>query len=123
MRRNFLHIWMTLVVALTAPTASVVRLSCADSGATTLTMCTYDTGCASDPCCPGGTGTASVQANCCRTDVFSLASTSPVPNTPVAHALPVFIGTLSPQSTVMPVSHVATNVTVIPPGRNLPLLV
>jgi hypothetical protein len=123
MLRNLVHICIALMVGLTAPTASVVRLSCADSGATTLTMCTLDTDCASDPCCPGDSGAASLRAGCCRTDVFSLTSTSPVPTAPAMHAIPVFICNIPPEATADPTSRVEMTVPDLPPGRNLPLLV
>jgi len=79
MLHKLLSLCMILVVGLASPTASLVRFSCDDSGATTMTVCTFESECASDPCCPDDRGNESISADCCRTDVFSLASTSPVP--------------------------------------------
>jgi hypothetical protein len=122
MLRNTLHIWMILVVGLASPTASLVRLSCADSGATTMTMCTFDTECASDPCCPEGATPKAISADCCRTTVFSLTSTSPMPVL-FTVAAPVRISSLLPAATSELVSHIEAHAPSILLTRNLPLLV
>jgi hypothetical protein len=113
---------MILVVGLSSPTASLVRFSCDDSGATTMTVCTFESECASDPCCPDDQGDEAMSADCCRTDVFSLASTSPVP---VSFALPT---ALVPVSVFVPSSILqVTRVDACAPSsiltRNTPLLV
>lgn len=122
MLRNTLHIWMILVVGLASPTASLVRLSCADSGATTMTMCTFETECASDPCCPEAASAEVMTADCCRTTVFSLNSTSPMPVL-FTLAAPIRICTLLPASTSDVVSHLEAHAPSILLTRNLPLLV
>ena len=83
MLRNLFHLWLVCVTGFASPTASIVRLSCDYSGTTTMTVCTFEDACASDPCCPENDVTESIGADCCRTDVFSVASTSPIP-VPVA---------------------------------------
>jgi hypothetical protein len=122
MGRHLVHIILACVIGASSPSASLVRLSCDYSGATTLTMCTIEDNCASDPCCPGSAGAKSIRADCCRADVFSITSTSPVPAAPGAHAIPVFICNLAPEKAA-PVSHVEANVPAILIARNLPLLV
>ena len=122
MLRNTLHIWMILVVGLASPTASLVRLSCADSGATTMTMCTFETECASDPCCPEGASSKAMSAGCCRTTVFSLTSASPMPLL-FTLAAPARICSLLPASTSNLVSQVEAHTPSILLTRNLPLLV
>jgi hypothetical protein len=122
MLRNLMHIWMILVVGLASPTASVVRLSCADSGATTMTMCTFENECASDPCCPEEIPSEAMSADCCRTTVFTLTSTSPMPALFTAVA-PVRVSSLLPAATGNLVSLVEAHAPSILLTRNLPLLV
>lgn len=122
MLRNVMHIWMILVVGLASPTASLVRLSCDDSGATTMTMCTFESECASDPCCPEEASSEAMSADCCRTTVFSLTSTSPMPALFTA-AAPVRISILLPAATSEPVSLAEAHAPSILLTRNLPLLV
>ncbi len=122
MLRNALNIWMILVVGLASPTASVVRLSCDDSGATTMTVCTFEIECASDPCCPEDVSSHAVSADCCRTTVFSLTSTSPMPVL-FTLAAPVRICNLLPASTGDIVSRVEAHAPSLLLTRNLPLLV
>jgi len=125
MLRNLLHIGVILTVGLASPTASVVRLSCSDSGATTLTMCTFETECASDPCCPDGINAASLQANCCRIDVFSLASASPVPASFAAHAVPFLapLSIVSLETCARLAPGASLHAGAVSLRRNLPLLV
>lgn len=120
--RKLTYLCMILVVALASPTASVVRLSCADSGSTTITMCTFENECASDPCCPDDVSSQAMSADCCRTTVFALTSTSPMPNL-FTVAAPVRITSLLPASTSTLVSRVESHVPSILVTRNLPLLV
>jgi len=122
MLRKLLSLCMILVVGLASPTASLVRFSCDDSGATTMTVCTFESECASDPCCPDALGNESISADCCRTEVFSLASMSPLP---AAFAIPAV---LIPVSVFTPGAILQlTRVDACAPSsfltRNIPLLV
>lgn len=124
MLRKLTYLCMILVVALSSPTASLVRFSCDDSGATKLTVCTFENVCASDPCCPETANTEAMAADCCRTDVFTLTSTSPVPTTFAADAVPALVpvSVFTPGS-VLQVSRIDACAPSSILSRNLPLLV
>ncbi len=122
MLRKLTYLCMILVVGLSSPTASLVRFSCNDSGATTMTVCTFESECASDPCCPEAQGDEAMSADCCRTEVFSLASTSPVPASfAIATAL-VAVSVVTPHS-ILQLSRVDARAPSSFLTRNIPLLV